>query len=61
MMVDSKGQIIDGDEILYIIAKARIAEGTKRGGIAGTLMSNMGLELAIKELGLEFERLAVRP
>jgi len=56
MMVDSKGQIIDGDEILYIIAKARIAAGCEQGGIAGTLMSNMGLELAVKKLGLEFER-----
>jgi len=56
MMVDSKGRIIDGDEILYIITKARIAAGEKKGGVAGTLMSNMGLELAIKKLGLEFER-----
>ena len=55
-MVDSKGQIIDGDEILYIIAKARIEAGIEQKGIAGTLMSNMGLELAIKELGLEFVR-----
>jgi len=56
MMVDSKGRIIDGDEILYIITKARIAAGEKKGGVAGTLMSNMGLELAIKKLGLEFAR-----
>lgn len=59
MMVDSKGQIIDGDEILYIITKARMASGEKKGGVAGTLMSNMGLELAIKKLGLEFERTQV--
>jgi len=59
MMVDSKGQIIDGDEILYIITKARIAAGEKQGGVAGTLMSNLGLELAIKKLGLEFERTQV--
>ncbi len=56
MMVDSKGQIIDGDEILYIIAKARLAVGESQGGVAGTMMSNLGLELAIKKLGLEFER-----
>ena len=56
MMVDSKGQIIDGDEILYIIAKARMAAGDVQKGIAGTLMSNMGLELAIKDMGLEFVR-----
>jgi phosphoglucosamine mutase len=55
-MVDSKGQVIDGDEILYIIAKARIEAGIEQKGLAGTLMSNMGLELAVKELGLEFVR-----
>lgn len=56
MMVDSKGRIIDGDEILYIITKSRLADRQDQGGVAGTLMSNMGLELAIKDLGLEFER-----
>ena len=56
MMVDSKGQVIDGDEILYIITKARLAAGEPQGGVAGTMMSNLGLELAIKALGLEFER-----
>jgi len=59
MMVDSKGQVIDGDEILYIITKARLAAGEPQGGVAGTLMSNLGLELAIKGLGLEFERTKV--
>ena len=59
MMVDSKGQIIDGDEILYIITKARLASGDSQGGVAGTLMSNLGLELAIKKLGLEFVRTQV--
>jgi len=56
VMVDSKGRIIDGDEILYIIAKSRIEAGIKLKGLAGTLMSNMGLELAVQELGLEFVR-----
>jgi len=55
-MVDSKGQIIDGDEILYIIAKSRMEAGIELKGLAGTLMSNMGLELAVQELGLEFVR-----
>jgi phosphoglucosamine mutase len=59
VMVDSKGRIIDGDEILYIITKSRLAAGDKPRGVVGTLMSNMGLELAIKALGLEFERTAV--
>ena len=56
MMVNSKGRVIDGDEILYIITKARLAAGEPQAGVAGTLMSNLGLELAIKQLGLEFER-----
>ena len=56
MMVDSKGRIIDGDEILYIITKARLAAGEEQGGVVGTLMSNLGLELAVKKLGLGFER-----
>ncbi|MCW9015195.1 MAG: phosphoglucosamine mutase [Gammaproteobacteria bacterium] len=56
MMVDSKGRIIDGDEILYIIAKSRLDMGLPIKGIAGTLMSNIGLELAIRDLGLDFER-----
>jgi len=59
VMVDSRGRIIDGDEILYIITRSRLAAGDKPGGVVGTLMSNMGLELAIKALGLEFERTAV--
>lgn len=59
MMVDSKGQIIDGDEILYIITRARLAAGESLQGIVGTLMSNMGLELATRELGLAFERAKV--
>ena len=58
-MVDAKGNIIDGDEILYMITKSRLAAGEVQQGVAGTLMSNMGLELAIKDLGLQFERTAV--
>ncbi len=56
VMIDAKGEIVDGDELLYIIAKARLHAGDDIKGVVGTLMSNMGLELAIKELGLEFER-----
>ena len=59
IMVDGDGKIVDGDEILYIIARARQHAGDDIKGVVGTLMSNMGLELAIKELGLEFERTAV--
>jgi len=58
-MVDHSGRIIDGDEILYLIARARHESGHSQAGIVGTSMSNMGLELAIKEMGLGFERSGV--
>ncbi len=56
MMVDHTGYVIDGDEIIYIIACNDLKSGRKDGGVVGTLMSNMGLELALKELGIEFAR-----
>jgi phosphoglucosamine mutase len=56
VMVDNKGEIIDGDELLYIIARSRLSDGENVGGVVGTLMSNLGMELAIKDLGLEFAR-----
>ncbi|MDH5611589.1 MAG: phosphoglucosamine mutase [Gammaproteobacteria bacterium] len=56
LMVDADGEIVDGDELLYIIAKSRVHAGIDIKGIVGTLMSNMGLELAVKAMGLEFER-----
>ena len=58
-MVDSSGRIIDGDEILYLIARSRHEAGQSQSGVVGTSMSNMGLELAIKEMGLEFARSGV--
>jgi phosphoglucosamine mutase len=56
MMVDHTGYVIDGDEIIYIIACNDLKSGRKEGGVVGTLMSNMGLELALKELNIEFAR-----
>ena len=58
-MVDHRGQIIDGDEILYLITRSRLHAGITVQGVVGTLMSNMGLELAIRKAGLQFERTAV--
>ena len=58
-MVDNTGRIIDGDEILFLIARSRQESGESEAGVVGTLMSNMGLELAIKEMGLAFERSGV--
>jgi phosphoglucosamine mutase len=58
-MVDHSGEIIDGDEILLIIAEARRAAGTLRGPVVGTLMSNLGLEEALRERGVEMCRAKV--
>ena len=54
ILVDDAGEVVDGDEALYIIAKARL--GTLNGGVVGTLMSNLGLEHAIRNLELDFHR-----
>ncbi len=59
MMVDSQGNLLDGDALLYIIATDRKSLGKLHGGVVGTLMSNLGLELALKEQGIEFMRSAV--
>lgn len=56
MMVDHLGNVIDGDQILYILAKDAKENGTLVGGVVGTLMSNLGLELALAELDIPFER-----
>jgi len=56
LMVDNHGEVVDGDALLYIIARSRLQQGEDIGGIVGTLMSNLGMEIAIKELGLGFER-----
>jgi phosphoglucosamine mutase len=59
LLIDANGQVVDGDEILYIIAKARLSNGGVTGAVVGTQMSNLGLEKAIVALGLDFERAKV--
>lgn len=59
LMVDRDGSEVDGDELLYIIASQRHLEGRLNGGVVGTLMTNLGVELALKEIGIEFERAKV--
>ena len=59
IMVDHRGDIVDGDEILYVLARARRETGELKGGVVGTLMSNLGLEHALAELDVEFARAAV--
>lgn len=59
IMVDHTGSVVDGDEIIVMIARARQQEGINVGGVVGTVMSNMGMEVAIKNMGLEFVRAKV--
>lgn len=59
LLVTHDGRVIDGDEILFIIARQRLQAGVLQGPIIGTLMSNLGLEQAIRALGLGFERAKV--
>ncbi len=59
IMVDAEGEVIDGDEILYIIACSRQRTGEMKGAVVGTLMSNLGLEKALASRGVGFERVAV--
>ena len=56
MMVDHTGYVIDGDEAVYIIACNDLKSGSLQGGVVGTLMSNMGLELALEKLDIPFAR-----
>lgn len=59
MMMDANGDIMDGDEILFVIAKSQLVSGGISGGVVGTLMSNLGLEHALKTQGIAFERARV--
>ena len=59
MMMDNTGEVMDGDEILYVISKSQLINGKVGGGVVGTVMSNLGLEHALKEQGIPFERAKV--
>jgi phosphoglucosamine mutase len=59
IMVDSGGNILDGDELLYIIVKHRHELGMLTGGVVGTVMTNFGLETALRNLNIEFVRVPV--
>jgi phosphoglucosamine mutase len=59
MLVDHQGEIVDGDEIIYIIARERLRRGQLHGAVVGTQMSNLGLEHAVRTLGLDFKRAKV--
>lgn len=59
IMVDHLGRVVDGDQLLYILATARKAAGELRGPVVGTVMSNLGLEHALAQQGIEFRRAKV--
>ena len=59
IMVDHKGEIVDGDELIYIIAKSKLEAKELIGPVIGTLMTNLGMELALKQLGINLLRAKV--
>ncbi|MGQ0698755.1 MAG: phosphoglucosamine mutase [Panacagrimonas sp.] len=59
LMLTADGREVDGDEILFVIARARLEAGALRGPVVGTLMSNLGLEHALQSLGIDFQRAQV--
>jgi phosphoglucosamine mutase len=58
-MADAQGRIYDGDELLYVIARHRIQTGYMKGGVVGTLMTNLGTEHALARIDIPFERAKV--
>jgi phosphoglucosamine mutase len=56
LMVDHEGNLIDGDQLLFLVANARHKDGNLQGPVVGTLMSNLGLEKALLKRGIEFMR-----
>ncbi|MEO0439067.1 MAG: phosphoglucosamine mutase [Pseudomonadota bacterium] len=59
LFVDENGEPVDGDQLIYVIAKHRLRTGGSDAGVVGTLMSNLGLELALQDEGLQFVRAKV--
>ena len=59
VMVDHLGRLLDGDQLLYIIARDRAQRGELEGPVVGTAMSNLGLEIALREQGIGFRRASV--
>ncbi|MFH2135911.1 MAG: phosphoglucosamine mutase [Pseudomonadota bacterium] len=59
VMVDAAGKLYDGDQLLYVIARQHHAEGTMKGGVVGTLMTNLAFEHAMQHLGIPFMRAKV--
>ncbi|KAA1190036.1 phosphoglucosamine mutase [Pseudohalioglobus sediminis] len=59
LFVDANGELVDGDELIYVIARHRLATGSSDAGVVGTLMTNLGMEIALRDAGLELARAQV--
>ncbi|MBK8182301.1 MAG: phosphoglucosamine mutase [Candidatus Competibacteraceae bacterium] len=59
IMVDHQGEVLDGDELMFIIARDRLRTGSRFDAVVGTLMTNLGLEIALRALGLDLYRAKV--
>ncbi len=59
LLVDDQGELLNGDQMLYIMARQRQRDDRLKGGVVGTLMSNFGFEVALGNLGIPFARAAV--
>ncbi len=59
VMADAEGRLYDGDQLIYIIAQHRKAQGLMKGGVAGTLMTNLGFEHAMQRMDIPFARAKV--
>ncbi|MFT4654854.1 MAG: phosphoglucosamine mutase [Patiriisocius sp.] len=56
MLIDEDGGVVDGDQIIYMVARDALRLGTLGGGVVGTKMTNLGMEVALEKLGIPFER-----
>lgn len=59
VLVDERGELVDGDQLLFLLARDAVARGELRGPVVGTVMSNLGLEQSLRRLGIPFRRAAV--
>ncbi|MEE8236864.1 MAG: phosphoglucosamine mutase [Gammaproteobacteria bacterium] len=59
LMVDEDGELVDGDQLLYVLAENHVDQKSLQGPVVGTVMTNLGLELALDEMGVDFRRASV--
>ena len=59
LMVDEDGELVDGDQLLYVLAGNHVDQKSLQGPVVGTVMTNLGLELALDEMGVDFRRASV--